>query len=274
MPTVAVLKAELAALGEETTGKKSELEARLEAAKKRTAQDVDDDGDDDAPKSKKAKTADAPAWWWAGDKSKTVREWVKYPEAVAAALEAAHAKGASQEKAGTDYHVRLSAGSFVQCRNDNPMLQRPVVRTADGAPPSEPPPKPKHIASKSAAPPAPPPAAAAAAPPAVVGSKSVKAGGVQQVRYASTGAGSSSADGGVRTEVVKGRAAVDTSCPRADNCHVYDDGANVYDALLNQTDIGSNKNKYYIIQLLETDAQPPKYYTWNRWGRVGEERAM
>ena len=43
-------------------------------------------------------------------------------------------------------------------------------------------------------------------------------------------------------------------------------------ALLNQTDIANNHNKYYIIQLLETDAEPRRYYAWNRWGRVGEER--
>jgi len=95
---------------------------------------------------------------------------------------------------------------------------------------------------------------------------------VSQVRYTSTGGASSS--GGVRTEVVKGRAAVDVSCPQADSTHIYDDGKCVYDALLNQTDIGANKNKYYIIQLLETDASPPQYYAWNRWGRVGEERAL
>ena len=55
---------------------------------------------------------------------------------------------------------------------------------------------------------------------------------------------------------------------------MYDDGTTVYDALLNQTDIGANKNKYYIIQMLETDASPPTWYAWNRWGRVGEERGM
>ena len=37
-----------------------------------------------------------------------------------------------------------------------------------------------------------------------------------------------------------------------------------YDALLNQTDIANNHNKYYIIQLLETDASPARYYCWNR----------
>ena len=46
----------------------------------------------------------------------------------------------------------------------------------------------------------------------------------------------------------------------------------MYDALLNQTNIANNNNKYYIIQLLETDDGSRKYFVWLRWGRVGEER--
>ena len=92
-------------------------------------------------------------------------------------------------------------------------------------------------------------------------------GAVQQSRYKSDGPSANV------KQVVKGRAAVDASCPRADECHVYDPGAaDCHDALLNQTDIANNHNKYYIIQLLETDAEPRRYYAWNRWGRVGEER--
>src|SRR5579883_2289507 len=40
-----------------------------------------------------------------------------------------------------------------------------------------------------------------------------------------------------------------------------------WDAMLNQTNIGHNNNKFYVIQLLENGG---KYYTWTRWGRVGE----
>ena len=43
--------------------------------------------------------------------------------------------------------------------------------------------------------------------------------------------------------MVKGRAAVDASCPRADECHVYEERDDVYDALLNQTNIANNNNK-------------------------------
>ena len=38
-----------------------------------------------------------------------------------------------------------------------------------------------------------------------------------------------------------------------------------YDAMLNQTNIGANNNKYYVIQAL---TQGGKFYTWTRWGRV------
>jgi hypothetical protein len=33
-----------------------------------------------------------------------------------------------------------------------------------------------------------------------------------------------------------------------------------------QTNIGQNNNKFYVIQLLESDDKK-NYWTWNRWGR-------
>lgn len=38
-----------------------------------------------------------------------------------------------------------------------------------------------------------------------------------------------------------------------------------YNCTLNQTNIGNNNNKFYIIQLLEEDGH---FFCWNRWGRV------
>ncbi|KAM4722041.1 protein mono-ADP-ribosyltransferase PARP3 [Rhinophrynus dorsalis] len=63
----------------------------------------------------------------------------------------------------------------------------------------------------------------------------------------------------------KGKAKVDSACHLANynDCEVYED----YDCMLNQTNIGSNNNKFYIIQLLTSSGC---YYCWNRWGRVGE----
>ncbi len=40
---------------------------------------------------------------------------------------------------------------------------------------------------------------------------------------------------------------------------------NDYDAMLNQTNIGANNNKFYVIQVLK---QGSSFYTYTRWGRV------
>lgn len=37
--------------------------------------------------------------------------------------------------------------------------------------------------------------------------------------------------------------------------------------MLNQTNIGHNNNKYYVIQIIQNGNN---YHVWNRWGRVGE----
>src|SRR5437764_5298152 len=56
---------------------------------------------------------------------------------------------------------------------------------------------------------------------------------------------------------------MDDLCPLKAKGRVVDD----WDAMLNQTNIGANNNKYYVIQLVESGS---KFYTWTRWGRVGE----
>jgi len=52
-------------------------------------------------------------------------------------------------------------------------------------------------------------------------------------------------------------------------CHMQSSAAVLedYDCMLNQTNIGHNNNKYYIIQVLQNAGN---FYIWNRWGRVGE----
>ncbi|MFC1609988.1 WGR domain-containing protein [Myxococcota bacterium] len=57
---------------------------------------------------------------------------------------------------------------------------------------------------------------------------------------------------------------VDTHCPIAKQASIVED----FNCMLNQTNIGHNANKYYVIQLLQKGKQ---YYVWNRWGRVGED---
>lgn len=58
---------------------------------------------------------------------------------------------------------------------------------------------------------------------------------------------------------------MDASCPlsQSPGAQVHGD----YDCTLNQTNIGNNNNKFYIIQLLEDGG---RFACWNRWGRVGE----
>ena len=41
-----------------------------------------------------------------------------------------------------------------------------------------------------------------------------------------------------------------------------------YDAMLNQTNIGANNNKFYVVQALK---QGSSYYAYTRWGRVVSE---
>ncbi|XP_077458139.1 protein mono-ADP-ribosyltransferase PARP3 [Stigmatopora argus] len=60
---------------------------------------------------------------------------------------------------------------------------------------------------------------------------------------------------------VKGKKTVDEFCSLSGEVH--DD----YDCMLNQTNIGLNNNKFYVIQVIKA---ANKFYSWNRWGRVGE----
>lgn len=50
--------------------------------------------------------------------------------------------------------------------------------------------------------------------------------------------------------------------------HVLQVGDEIYDATMNQTNVGDNNNKFYIIQALESDAGG-SFMVHNRWGRVG-----
>ncbi|XP_014696044.1 protein mono-ADP-ribosyltransferase PARP3 [Equus asinus] len=58
---------------------------------------------------------------------------------------------------------------------------------------------------------------------------------------------------------------VDPACPLSGSpgTQVHED----YNCTLNQTNVGNNNNKFYIIQLLEAG---DRFVCWNRWGRVGE----
>ncbi|XP_021494725.2 poly [ADP-ribose] polymerase 2 isoform X1 [Meriones unguiculatus] len=74
----------------------------------------------------------------------------------------------------------------------------------------------------------------------------------------------------VKALLLKGKAPVDPECTaKVGKAHVYCEGDDVYDVMLNQTNLQFNNNKYYLIQLLEDDAQK-SFSVWMRWGRVGK----
>uniref|UniRef100_A0A674K6E1 Poly(ADP-ribose) polymerase family member 3 n=1 Tax=Terrapene triunguis TaxID=2587831 RepID=A0A674K6E1_9SAUR len=61
------------------------------------------------------------------------------------------------------------------------------------------------------------------------------------------------------------KAKIDSACQLSNgsDAQIHED----YDCMLNQTNIGNNNNKFYIIQLITHNGS---YSCWNRWGRVGE----
>ncbi|GMH03906.1 hypothetical protein Nepgr_005745 [Nepenthes gracilis] len=72
------------------------------------------------------------------------------------------------------------------------------------------------------------------------------------------------------TATKKGAAVLDQWLPDhvKNNYHVLQLGDEIYDAMLNQTNVGDNNNKFYVIQALESD-DGGTFMVYNRWGRVG-----
>ncbi|MFT7801498.1 poly ADP-ribose polymerase 3 [Arapaima gigas] len=63
----------------------------------------------------------------------------------------------------------------------------------------------------------------------------------------------------------KGKRRVDSGFEAQDStAEVHED----FDCMLNQTNVGQNNNKFYVIQVLRTGSG--QFYCWTRWGRVGE----
>lgn len=62
---------------------------------------------------------------------------------------------------------------------------------------------------------------------------------------------------------------LDEYVPDPSDYKVYiDETGIVYDAILNKSNAGANNNKFYKIQII---AKHGEYFTWTRWGRVGEK---
>ncbi|GFZ19404.1 poly(ADP-ribose) polymerase [Actinidia rufa] len=72
------------------------------------------------------------------------------------------------------------------------------------------------------------------------------------------------------TATKKGSAVLDQWLPDPikTEYHVLQQGDEIYDAMLNQTNVGENNNKFYVLQVLESD-DGGRFMIYNRWGRVG-----
>jgi poly [ADP-ribose] polymerase len=61
----------------------------------------------------------------------------------------------------------------------------------------------------------------------------------------------------------------DAECPVKGNVYIDREAGIAYDCMLNQSNVGNNNNKYFILQVIENKFNPNSYTTWFRWGRVG-----
>jgi poly [ADP-ribose] polymerase len=69
---------------------------------------------------------------------------------------------------------------------------------------------------------------------------------------------------------MKGKVPIDDFFPlKKEDYHVLEMNGKVYSATLNQTNIMNNNNKFYIVQILQSDTNNNINYLFTRWGRVG-----
>lgn len=54
-----------------------------------------------------------------------------------------------------------------------------------------------------------------------------------------------------------------------DKVKVYVKDGSTFAATLNQSNVQNNNNKFYIIQVLQHEADPNNFSFFTRWGRVG-----
>ncbi|KAF8958954.1 poly polymerase catalytic domain-containing protein [Flammula alnicola] len=72
------------------------------------------------------------------------------------------------------------------------------------------------------------------------------------------------------TVIKRGAAPVDPVSGLVATHEVYSDAEGVWDAMLNQTDVSGNHNKFYVLQLLHPIGDNSNCTLLTRWGRVGE----
>ena len=71
--------------------------------------------------------------------------------------------------------------------------------------------------------------------------------------------------------MVKGKGAVDVDSGMADKAHVLEVGSSVYSATLNSTDLATDTNSFYVLQVIQTDTGN-KTYLFKKWGRIGTKQ--
>ncbi|KZV95622.1 PARP-domain-containing protein [Exidia glandulosa HHB12029] len=72
------------------------------------------------------------------------------------------------------------------------------------------------------------------------------------------------------TVVKRGAAPVDPASSYVHTHQVLSADGDVWDGMLNQTDLGKNANKFYVLQLLHPIGNSSNCILYTRWGRVGE----
>jgi len=75
----------------------------------------------------------------------------------------------------------------------------------------------------------------------------------------------------VKVVLKNGKVAVDEDCDYAETGRVYEEGKTLWNAVLNQTDMGVGErglNSFYLIQLIATGSDPP-FAVFYKWGRIG-----
>ncbi|TFK76676.1 PARP-domain-containing protein [Pluteus cervinus] len=75
------------------------------------------------------------------------------------------------------------------------------------------------------------------------------------------------------TVLKRGAAPVDLFSGKLDTHLVYSNAEGIWDAMLNQTNVANNNNKFYVLQLLHPMGNENSVMLYTRWGRVGENGA-
>ena len=173
------------------------------------------------------------AWEWAGDAS-GVAGWVSYSASLNSKIETAWNTIPRPSTVPVDSDRFVDFERMLQCRNDDPVercrnVRRQSTNESETVDLEQPPKKKVKTAKKS--------------------STQKKVAAISDVEPSDLSGASSSKGKSQVKALKKGRAVVDIHCPRAATCHVYDNGTDVFDAMLNQTNIGNNNNKFYVIQV-------------------------